>query len=735
MNIIYRSIWKHKPGTFVAVMLAFAASANAQPVGGVVVGGVANIQQTTGLTSITQSSQNTVINWQSFNIAQGQAVQFVQPSSSAVALNRVIGADASSIFGTLSANGQVFLVNPNGVLFAPGASVNVGGLVASTLNISNTDFMAGNYRFSGNSAGTVSNQGNIDAAGGVVALLGSNVNNQGVIQADMGTVVLAAGNEITLDVAGDGLLNVAVNKGAVNALVENGGLIQANGGKVFLTASVAGNLLQTVVNNTGVIEAQTLNNSSGVIQLLADMQTGTVNVGGTLDASAPNGGDGGFVEASAARVKIQPGAQVSTAAPSGTTGTFLIDPEDFVIGGGATDNISGADLSALLVTNSVTITTAMGTDATVTGTPDQTNLFTSFDGNGDIFVNEAVSWTASSSPTTLTLNAVRDVNINAAVTTDTGNLVACCGRDVNVNAVITTTNGSVLLSGGRNVNIDAVMTTTDGNITLCAAENLTVSERITLTRGSSIAGESLGLPLGLVLSAGYGGTGPGTTGGTLTLAPMTPDVVVVSGPNAPVTILYNPVSYATPTDYSGDLTLTDSVVTQRMLVFADGGSKTFDGTTTTTLTGLKGNPTGVTLIAGPGSTANFDTAAAGLNKRVTYSGYTLGGANATDFALAENCCGPVLANTTANIAGAGNVPVFPPAAAALLTLLPPILTPVVTLPFNTPSPVALTIVPNEMPLVSVVDEPPVIPADNVVPVPPIQEPYVAPVFVPKQDRG
>jgi large exoprotein involved in heme utilization and adhesion len=198
--------------------------------------------------------------------------------------------------------------------------------VASTLNITDSDFMAGNYRFSGNSSGTVKNAGSIAANGGYVAMLGANVSNQGVIAANLGTVVLAAGEAITLDVAGDGLLNVTVNKGAVDALIENGGLIQADGGKVLLTASVAGDLLKTVVNNTGVIEAQTLDNRSGTIMLLADMQSGTVNVGGKLDASAPNGGDGGFVETSAAHVNILSGAGVTTAAPAGSTGNWLIDP-------------------------------------------------------------------------------------------------------------------------------------------------------------------------------------------------------------------------------------------------------------------------------------------------------------------------------------------------------------------------------------------------------------------------
>ena len=765
MNTIYRSIWNSKTGTLVAVsenakgagksssagsktagarlwlnfsalslalMLAFGGNAQAQPVGGVVVGGVADIQQSAGLTTINQSTQTTVINWQSFNILQGQTVQFVQPDTSSVALNRIVGSDASSIFGTLSANGQVFLVNPNGILFAPGASVNVGGLVASTLNISDSDFMAGNYRFSGTNTATVDNQGNVIADGGYVALLGANVSNQGVIRANMGTIVLAAGNELTLDVAGDGLLSVTVDKGAVNALIENGGLIRANGGKVFLTASVAGNLLQTMVNNTGVIEAQTLNNVSGVIQLLADMQSGTVNVGGTLDASAPNGGDGGFIEASASHVKIQPDAKVTTAAVSGNTGMFLIDPEDFIIGGNATDNISGATLSALLVTNSVTITTAVGNDATTPGTPPETDLFTTTTGNGDIFVNEAVSWTASSSPTTLSLNADRDVNVNAAVTAVNGNFEVCCGRDVNVNAAVTTTNGSVLLNAGRDINMNAAMTTTDGNITMCAAENITIAEQITLTRGSSIPSQSLGLPLGLVLNAGYGGTGPGIAGGTLIFAPLAP-VAVVTGPNAPVTILYNPVSYSTPTNYSGNFDLTGgSALTQRMLVFADGGDKSFDADTATTLSGLKGSPIDVNLVAGPGSTANFDTADVGINKKVTYSGYTLGGTDANNFALAENCCGPVFANTTANISAAPVVVLPPLLAASPGTIVPPILAPVAVLPFAAPPQVSLTVVRSDIPSVTVVEETPVLPVQEISPV---QEPYIAPVLVPKQDRG
>jgi hypothetical protein len=180
---------------------------------------------------------------------------------------------------------------------------------------------------------------------------------------------------------------------------------------VLLSAGSAGNLLDTVVNNTGVIQARTIQDHEGTILLLGDMRSGTVIVGGLLDASAPQGGDGGFIETSAATVRIADGARVDTsAAGGGATGLWLIDPRDFTIGSANGDNISGSTLSAQLVTTNVTITTASnGNDP------------------GDIFVNDAVSWSASGAPTTLSLIADHDVDINAPVTATNGNFSVCCG--------------------------------------------------------------------------------------------------------------------------------------------------------------------------------------------------------------------------------------------------------------------------------------------------------------------
>jgi filamentous hemagglutinin family protein len=365
-----------------SMALAIASDAQALPSGGTVAAGGATFASAPGTLAIHQSTQNVSINWQSFSINAGQTVTFVQPNSASVALNRVTGGDPTVILGALQANGQVFLVNPGGVLFGKGAQVNVGGLVASTLNISDADFMAGRYKFVG-SPGSVSNAGSINAGRGYVALLGGHVANTGAISATLGTVILAAGEAVTLDVAGDGLLNVTVDKGLARALIENRGVIMANGGRVVMTAQAAGQLLKTVVNNTGVIEAQTLQSHDGEIRLLGDLQSGTVNQSGALDASAPNGGNGGFIETSAASVKIAGSALITTAAPTGVTGTFSIDPHDFTIGAGG--DITGATLSAMLVTNSVVISTT-GAAAGLTGTTP---------GNGDINVNAAVAWTAS----------------------------------------------------------------------------------------------------------------------------------------------------------------------------------------------------------------------------------------------------------------------------------------------------------------------------------------------------
>ncbi|HWK84647.1 MAG TPA: filamentous hemagglutinin N-terminal domain-containing protein, partial [Caldimonas sp.] len=370
---------------------------NALPTNGTVTSGAASIQQSGSRLNVDQSTAATTINWGSFNIGSGAWVNFNQPGANAVALNRVAAsAGASEIEGRLTSNGQVFLLNPNGVLFGKTAQVDVGGLVASSLDISDKDFLAGKRSFTRNrSAGAVLNQGSINAVK-YIALLAPEARNEGTLTARLGTVALGAGNKVTLDFAGDRLINLTVDEGALKALAENRQLIQADGGTVILAARAADRLAGTVVNNSGIIQARTIDNHGGVIRLLGGAESGVVSVGGVIDASASNGGDGGSVETSGANVTVADGTRVTTASAQGRTGTWLIDPHDFNIAASGGD-ISGSTLSSNLGSGNVTILSSSGADAS---------------GAGDINVNDAISWGAN----TLILTAARDININAVMT-------------------------------------------------------------------------------------------------------------------------------------------------------------------------------------------------------------------------------------------------------------------------------------------------------------------------------
>ncbi len=482
-----------KRKALISPFLALYASASfALPTGNELVAGQASVTTpAAGQLQINQSSQQAIINWQGFSIGAHESVNIQQPNASAVQLDRVIGQDASNIQGQLNANGQVFLINPNGVIFSKTAQVDVGGLIASTHSISNADFLNGKLHFTqDNAQGSVINQGQINTPkGGIVALIGEQVQNSGAISTPEGATVLAAGKTIDLDIQGNGLVEVKISEAAYNAQINNNGIIQADGGQVILTAQAAGQLLNTVINNQGVIEAHGLAEKNGAIVLsggdngivqaggvldvsgqagaqaggstlqggtitlsgaqiqvsgnavlnasgdagggtiaigdkqstsqasieagasltaqaldhgkagsiavLANMANGAVKVGGQLNASAPKQGDGGTIETSAAHVKIADSAQISTLAANGTTGEWTIDPADFTIAASGGD-MTGAALSASLTSTGVTIFSTSGGSGV----------------NGDVNVNDAVSWSAN----LLTLNAQRNININAVMT-------------------------------------------------------------------------------------------------------------------------------------------------------------------------------------------------------------------------------------------------------------------------------------------------------------------------------
>ncbi|MET3133901.1 filamentous hemagglutinin family protein [Oxalobacteraceae bacterium GrIS 1.11] len=443
MNHVYRLLWNEISQSFIAVsemarsrgkrsgggkaaalalgaMLAGAAMGQALPGGARVSSGQAAVSGAGATLTVRQGTDKATINWDSFSIGKGGTVNFVQPSAASVVLNRVVGTEKSVIDGALNANGQVFLLNSNGVLFGRSASVNTAGLVASTMALSDADFNAANYRFSNKgSQAAVLNLGDIHVAdGGYAALLGRQVANGGTITARLGTVALAAGDKLSLNFNGNSLLNVTLDKGVLGALVENRQAIYADGGLVILTAKAVDALLANVVNNTGEIRARTVDSRAGRIYLLGGLaEGGSASVAGTLDASAPDGGDGGFIETSAAHLNIDGAARVSTYAPRGRTGNWLMDPNDYTIAASG-GNITGAVLAASLNNNNVTIqTSSQGTGG----------------GNGDIFVNDAVAKTGAGN-TTLTLLAERNIAVNQPITSSAGRLNVVLTADADANS-------------------------------------------------------------------------------------------------------------------------------------------------------------------------------------------------------------------------------------------------------------------------------------------------------------
>ncbi|MBI2509904.1 MAG: filamentous hemagglutinin N-terminal domain-containing protein, partial [Betaproteobacteria bacterium] len=298
------------------------------PAGGAVTHGTAAIRNVSPTQQrITQASDKAIINWQSFSIGQPNSVVFAQPGANSVVLNRVVGNDPSSIFGSLSANGQVFLVNPHGVFFGPGSRVDVTGLVATTLNIRDGDFLSGNYLFSRDAlspaTAKVINEGRITAApGGYVVLAGDYAANRGVVEARGGTVTLASGSRTTLDMQGDGLVRLAVSEKTISDLagVENAGQLIADGGRVVMTAMVAREVSGTVVNNSGVVQARGTAERDGAIYLTGS--GGDVISSGALDASGSTA-SGGTVQILGERVGLIDNASVNASGATGG-GTVLV---------------------------------------------------------------------------------------------------------------------------------------------------------------------------------------------------------------------------------------------------------------------------------------------------------------------------------------------------------------------------------------------------------------------------
>ncbi|WP_143070642.1 filamentous hemagglutinin N-terminal domain-containing protein, partial [Polynucleobacter sp. QLW-P1DATA-2] len=300
-----------------------APAANALPTNGQVAAGQASISQSGNVMNINQSTQRAVINWDSFNVGKNATVNFNQPNSGASTLNRVNGASQSMINGAVNANGQVIFVNPNGVVFGKGAEINTGGLVATTMNIKDSDYMSGKMQFSGGESGKVINKGTITANGinGYIALMAPEVKNQGVLIANISnsnTIALVSGSKVTLSFNGSQLTDISVDASAINSLITNKHAIIANGGQIIIAANAASNLKASVINNTGTINADSISASGGKVFLTA----GTVNQNGTVSANSQDA-NGGNVTISGNLVNLNT-ASKTTATGATAGGQILI---------------------------------------------------------------------------------------------------------------------------------------------------------------------------------------------------------------------------------------------------------------------------------------------------------------------------------------------------------------------------------------------------------------------------
>jgi filamentous hemagglutinin family protein len=452
---------------------AQAPAAGALPSGAQIVSGRAAIQSSTSSLTVRQATPALITQWKSFDIGRDAKVEFIQPSSSSVALNRITGGSATQIFGMLKANGRVFLVNPDGILFGASARVDAGGLVASTMNISDQDFLAGKYQFDlHNAAGRIQNFGEIvSKQGGFVALLGAEVDNAGRIVATGSQAALAAGSTVRLQLGESGLIGMSVDAARVATQVSNSGVIVAEGGNVIMSAQSAQHLLSGAVNHSGVIRATRIDSAGGQIRL----EGGEVHVAaaGRIEAA----GQGTDVTLWSDRVTSMagtiaaPGGRVDTSSARdlGVTGLveareWVLDPTDLTI----VENVSNANTQIAASTIQTFLNGGVGTnlsDPVVGGTAyvasDGGTRTMSLLATNSITVNADISKTAGGAATLVFASqnlpgtpqvATKDVSVvvNNQISSIAGPLniqfggsAADNGGSVTLNAPLATNGGAV----------------------------------------------------------------------------------------------------------------------------------------------------------------------------------------------------------------------------------------------------------------------------------------------------
>lgn len=511
--------WKKTLALLVMSALSLGASSvDAMPEGGVVRSGSGSVTQNGKEMTIRQDSGRLAMDWTGFSVGKDETVRFQQPGKDALALNRVTGNQQSVIDGSLLSNGHVLLVNPNGVVIGKNASIDVGGLVASTAQVKD-NFMkefgnsTGAFSLGGVSDGKIINEGTIKAEGGLVALHAAKVENSGTISNTGGSAVLAAADTLTLTPDADGKLNFTVDGKTAEASALNKGAITADGGTIVMTADSASDVMSTVVNNSGTLQARTLRkNEKGQI-LLEGGDKGQVEVSGTLDASGTEDGqssgnikvigektivhdgtnllargnvDGGKIETSGDVLDLGDGLNIDAKGVNGKAGEWLLDPLDVIIADKdptTTSNYNNADKktaadsdftggSASIGYNDPAQKESADASATSTGITwiktktitdllnkgiDVTIQAAATNGVANITVNSPIK-KESGDDATFTLDAMRNITINKEITSTNGKLNVKLNSDTNGNKV-----GAVIINADIDTNGGDFTSTSGGN--------------------------------------------------------------------------------------------------------------------------------------------------------------------------------------------------------------------------------------------------------------------------------
>jgi len=425
-------------GTSLVVSMA---GLQANPTGGQVTAGSATVSSGPGILTVNQQSNTAIINWQSFSIGAGELTKFVQPSAGSAVLNRVLGGQTSLIDGTLSANGQVYLLNANGIVVGPGGVITTGAFTASTRDVADADFLSGNLHFTGSSAAGVQNLGQVTALGGNVYFIGHTVDNQGTISAPNGTVGLAAGDDVLITQGGNETVFVspvaAPASGAGQVGVHNSGTIAAAAAEL---KAANGNIYALAIQNEGAIRATTVKHQGGRVFLVSDV--GTVENTGTIDASATApGGQGGAVTLKTGGTAIHTGQIIARGGQGGTGGTAEISGAqlvfkglvDLTAPGGQTGNLL-LDPVALTVATLNVVTGGVGTiiggqndgtsttiaPSTVDGALASANV--TLNADNSITVTNGITWTSTNTLTLSTNTPGSTITINAPISGTAGGL-------------------------------------------------------------------------------------------------------------------------------------------------------------------------------------------------------------------------------------------------------------------------------------------------------------------------